>query len=369
MILPETDAGFAGPVPGHRSCRGGRTVQFSWPSPSSGARPGATRIRGHVKPASITFPNRDYTGFAEEVKAKVAEYFDTRGLSRNATPAMVAKTVLLVALTFVPYGLILSNTSARWTMLGLAVLMGVGVAGIGFSVAHDALHGAYSDNPGSTGWSAGRSTSRRQRLHVEGHPQRDPPHLHQHRGARRGPDRLAAAPALARAPWKPFHRFQHLYGFAGVQLLHPLLGLRQGLQVLPPEGHRALTRTGSIRRTKSPICSSARLVYYSWAIVIPLLVLDIPWWQFVIGFLVMNLIAGHDPRRGLPAGARRRGHHTRRQTRRAMGCMDGARDGDHGRLRPETGCSAGMSGGLNFQMEHHLFPKVCSIHYPAISTS
>ena len=24
-------------------------------------------------------------------------------------------------------------------------------------------------------------------------------------------------------------------------------------------------------------------------------------------------------------------------------------------------------GGLNFQVEHHLFPKVCSVHYPAIS--
>jgi linoleoyl-CoA desaturase len=24
-------------------------------------------------------------------------------------------------------------------------------------------------------------------------------------------------------------------------------------------------------------------------------------------------------------------------------------------------------GGLNFQVEHHLFPRVCSIHYPKIS--
>jgi linoleoyl-CoA desaturase len=24
-------------------------------------------------------------------------------------------------------------------------------------------------------------------------------------------------------------------------------------------------------------------------------------------------------------------------------------------------------GGLNYQIEHHLFPKICSIHYPAIS--
>jgi linoleoyl-CoA desaturase len=24
-------------------------------------------------------------------------------------------------------------------------------------------------------------------------------------------------------------------------------------------------------------------------------------------------------------------------------------------------------GGLNFQVEHHLFPRTCSVHYPAIS--
>jgi linoleoyl-CoA desaturase len=27
---------------------------------------------------------------------------------------------------------------------------------------------------------------------------------------------------------------------------------------------------------------------------------------------------------------------------------------------------AWLLGGLNFQIEHHLFPKVCHIHYPAI---
>ena len=24
-------------------------------------------------------------------------------------------------------------------------------------------------------------------------------------------------------------------------------------------------------------------------------------------------------------------------------------------------------GGLNYQIEHHLFPRVCSVHYPALS--
>ena len=98
------------------------------------------------KPASITFPNRDYTGFAEEVKDRVAAYFDERGLTRNATPSMVIKTVVLLALTFLPYGLALSNRFSALAMLGFAVLMGIGLAGIGFAISHDALHGAYSRN-------------------------------------------------------------------------------------------------------------------------------------------------------------------------------------------------------------------------------
>jgi linoleoyl-CoA desaturase len=33
-------------------------------------------------------------------------------------------------------------------------------------------------------------------------------------------------------------------------------------------------------------------VLHLWAIVVPLLVLDVAWWQFLIGFLVMHLTAG-----------------------------------------------------------------------------
>ena len=33
----------------------------------------------------------------------------------------------------------------------------------------------------------------------------------------------------------------------------------------------------------------------------------------------------------------------------------------------DSGVLTWMLGGLNFQVEHHLFPKVCHVHYPAIS--
>ncbi|MEL6823988.1 MAG: fatty acid desaturase, partial [Calditrichota bacterium] len=34
---------------------------------------------------------------------------------------------------------------------------------------------------------------------------------------------------------------------------------------------------------------------------------------------------------------------------------------------PRSRLAAWYCGGLNFQIEHHLFPKVCHVHYPAIS--
>jgi hypothetical protein len=61
--------------------------------------------------------------------------------------------------------------------------MGIGIAGIGFSATHDALHGAYWASPrvnrliGCFFNNAGR-----QRLHLEDHAQRHPSHLYQHPG-------------------------------------------------------------------------------------------------------------------------------------------------------------------------------------------
>ena len=47
--------------------------------------------------------------FAREVKASVNDYFEQNRLSRHANAAMIIKTVVLVALYFGSYGLIISD--------------------------------------------------------------------------------------------------------------------------------------------------------------------------------------------------------------------------------------------------------------------
>src|SRR5690606_26095805 len=80
------------------------------------------------------------------VRRRVMDYFKTTGKSQKANGPMIAKTVLVVGLTIATYCVIMFGGFSPTQMLGLAILLGVCMAGIGFSVAHDALHGAYSNN-------------------------------------------------------------------------------------------------------------------------------------------------------------------------------------------------------------------------------
>src|SRR5262245_26289540 len=96
---------------------------------------------------AVTFAAHDCDSFVEEVKGRAAAYFAERQLSIKGNAAMVTKTVLMLGGLFVPYAMIMTNELPGWAMIVCCMVMGVALAGIGFSVSHDALHGAYSHNP------------------------------------------------------------------------------------------------------------------------------------------------------------------------------------------------------------------------------
>lgn len=60
---------------------------------------------------------------------------------------MVFKTIFMLSLFFFPFFVIILNILPFWWLnLFMWFLMGLGMAGIGLSVMHDANHGAYSKN-------------------------------------------------------------------------------------------------------------------------------------------------------------------------------------------------------------------------------
>ena len=100
-----------------------------------------------VDATRVGFPSRAAAAFVHDVKAGVAAYFETNRRSSKGNWSMWLKTLLLFGVVIGSYAAIMSNRFTPLAMLGLAVVLGIGMAGVGFSVSHDTLHGAYSDRP------------------------------------------------------------------------------------------------------------------------------------------------------------------------------------------------------------------------------
>lgn len=322
---------------------------------------------------AVRFAQRDSRHSARdamrEMKARVAEYFASRALSTKANGTMILKSILLMALVLVPYGMILSNRFGPTLMLAFAVLMGVGVAGIGFGISHDALHGAYShrswcnDLMGFSFDALGASSYLWKITHNIVH--------HTYTNIHGVDEDLAVSPLLRLSPnatryW--FHRAQHLYAF-------PLYACTTLFWVFVKDYQQLLRRDlGPYRdkhhdTTQVLLLVAAKNAYYCYALIIPLLVIRLAWWQILIGFLAMHLTAG------LTLGMVFQLAHIVEDMEHPMPDDNGSMATDWWLHEMHTTANFARHnrwltwyvGGLNFQIEHHLFPKVCSVHYPAIS--
>lgn len=320
-------------------------------------------------PKKVTFNNKRAREFSDAVKARVNEYFESKNLSTHANAEMVVKTVILLAVYFGAYALIMSGSLAIWQMWILCAVMGVGMAGIGFSVSHDALHGAYSSNNkvntilGLTFDMLGANGYIWKITHNVVHHTYT--NIHQH------DEDLEVAEFIRLSPhseYKPVHRFQHILAFPAYSFATFFWAFIKDYRYF------LKANLGPYENKSHPlkewvILIVTKILYYTYTIVLPLTYLDITVWQWLIGFLTLHMVAG------IILGVIFQLAHVVEQTDHPLP-DENSRIDQHW-LVHEMQTTANFArenkllcwyvGGLNFQIEHHLFPKVCSIHYPAIS--
>lgn len=317
----------------------------------------------------VTFNNRTSREFSKTVKRRVDEYFKDNNLSKNANWQMVLKTVIMLSLFIVPYAMILSGQFSAVTMWFLTFVMGVAAAGIGFSISHDALHGAYSSNQtvnrmlgftfdllGANGyiWKITHNIIHHTYTNIHGHD-----------------EDLEVAGFIRLSPhseFKMIHRVQHILAFFAYSLAMVFwVFVKDYKNFLKPN-------IGPYDNKKHPLSEWGILIatkafFYTYMLVIPMLVLDITWVQLLIGFLTLHLTAG------VILGIIFQLAHVVEETDHPVPDEDNMID-EHWMIHEmvttnnfarDNKALCWFVGGLNFQIEHHLFPKVCSIHYPAIS--
>lgn len=310
--------------------------------------------------------------FYATLSRRVNNYFKENDLERTANGAMRLKTTVMFALFFVPYGISLSGLVLFYPgYLALCFLMGIGVAGIGLSIMHDANHGSYSSRP----WV---NTTLGYALNLIGgnafnwKVQHNVLH-HTYTNVFDADEDISPRGALRMAPespWKPFHKYQYIYAWVlyGLMTLVWIVGkdfIR--LARYQREGFMAKQQVGVLKEWLILILSKS--LYFLYIVGLPMLLLPFSALQIILGFVVMHYVAG------FILAVVFQPAHVVEGTSYFQADKDGNLENSWAvhQLHTTTNFAMGnrwlswFVGGLNFQVEHHLFPNICHIHYRALS--
>ncbi len=319
----------------------------------------------------MKFLNPSHSAFLSELRSRVDAYFTTNGISKYANATMVTKTLAMLVIFYVPYALIVSEAIPVWVMALGAVMMGVGMAGIGMGVMHDANHGAYSRFPiintliGGTIYLVGGNAFTWKLQHNVLH--------HTYTNIHDMDEDIEGSPFLRfseHAPLHKPHRFQHWYAFVLYSLLTVNWAVSKDfVQFFVYMRKNIQPHKRSVYVRELIILIVTKIIFFGFALVIPLVVLDLAWWQVIIGFLIMNLTTGFILSLVFQLAHVVEG--TAQPIPNAEGNIEAAwavhQLHTTANFAPRNRLLSWYVGGLNYQIEHHLFYGICHVHYPALS--
>jgi fatty acid desaturase len=260
--------------------------------------------------------------------------------------------------------------------LACAVAVAVAKAEIGVSIMHDANHGAYSNSGAlnaamaATCDLAGSSSYMWRQQHVVGHHAFTnvvglDPDIHAGVAEDRAFFRLAHAHA-----WHPWHVWQHVYLGALYSLLavksiyvddfRALIVGRLGPVTIkrPTAREAALLWTGKALYGAYMLAAPAALSPHSWGRLLALwaTINAVTGLMLALMFTVAHVVGDVAYlERGGPSGRAVARGWAAAQVATTADFAHGSRFWTH------------VSGGLNHQVVHHLFPGVCHCHYPALA--
>jgi linoleoyl-CoA desaturase len=320
----------------------------------------------------IKFSKEKDAEFVKELKLRVNNYFKEKGITRFANPAMVVKTIMMFSILLIPYSLLVFGVVTNiWIAMLCWMGIGLGVAGIGMSVMHDANHGAYSKHKfvnkflGRTiDLVGGNATNWKIQHNLLHHTFTNLNEI----------DGDIDAGALMRFNKDQkrygFHRFQHIYAWAlyGVMTIQ-WMTYKDFFQMLR---FRKENLDKSVKRTfwkEYSIMVFAKMFYYTYMVVIPLIVLPFAWWQIILGIVLMQFTSGFTlattfqlahvmPSTVFPELSENLEMEENWVVHQLKTTSDFAQN---------SKLISWYVGGLNFQVEHHIFPNICHIHYKKIA--
>lgn len=322
--------------------------------------------------SAIKFNTHDQPEFIKELRQRVSSHFKENNLSRYANVNMKLKTVFMLCLYFVP--LIIINTgllSSIWGVLAMWVLMGFGMSGIGLAIMHDANHGSYSKNKRVNN-ALGYLINFLGAYHVNWKIQHNV--LHHSFTNVDGFDEDIYTPIMRFSPnqeRKKFFKFQVFYApfFYGIMTIYWFISKDFVSLVKYSQKNLYAGQGLTLKKAITQIIFN-KAWYLVLTLLLPIIVIDLPWWQILMGFLLMQFICG------LVLAFIFQPAHVIEETDFYVAGDNGSLENNWAIHQMKTTANfangsrlfSWLIGGLNYQIEHHLFPNICHVHYKNIAS-
>jgi linoleoyl-CoA desaturase len=316
---------------------------------------------------SLKFANDN--AFQLELGRRVDEYFKSTSRRQRDCWQMYLKTVILLTTFAASYAVLVFGTETWWQGVLLAILLGLSSAGIGLNIQHDGGHQAYSNSAWVNKLMAmtleliGGSSYLWRWKHVVFH------HTYVNiTGHDTDIDLGLLARLTPHQKRRAHQQWQVLY-------LWPLYGLLAIKWQLVDDFHKFIRGRISAQKVPRPsgwelvIFVTGKAIFSSVAFGIPLLFHSLE--VVLIYYAIVGLVAGivlsvvfqmahcvEEAEFPLP-------RENTGRIERAWAVHQAETSVNFAR---RSRVVAWLLGGLNFQIEHHLFPRICHINYPGISS-
>lgn len=317
--------------------------------------------------SKVTFNNKK-SAFYSTLKTNVDQYFTAHNVKKTGNWELYTKTIVLIPAAILIYVLLLTVHIPVAAGITLCALLGFILASIGFNVMHDACHGSYSSKKwvneilsltlNALGGNAFIWKFKHNIVH------------HTYTNVDGIDDDIAKSPIMRQCStqkWVPAHRFQHIY----VVLVYAISSFAW---VAMMDFNKYFTR----RVFSTPLQKMStkdhvvfwisKVLYVLFYVAIPIYFVGGTAWA--VGFACMQVTMGLTL-----ALVFQLAHVVEHVEFEAAGIEDKLIESEWAihqikttaNFAPRNKLINWYVGGLNYQVEHHLFPRISHVHYPAIS--
>jgi len=320
----------------------------------------------------VKFSVQVKSDFINELREKVRIHFETNHISKYGNFRIISKSIFMISLYLIPYALMLAGVITSLSgIFACWIIMGFGMAGVGMGVMHDANHGTYSKYRNINSFMA------KSLYFLGGFP---PNWKYQHNTLHHAftnivghDDDISSVKLLRLSPHSPLfkiHRFQIWYAWVFYGLMTLSWATAKDFRQMQRYKKAGTAFTGKKSISEMYIkMLLGKIVYYVVFLITPLIFIPISWYWILLAFVAMHFTCG------VILGIVFQTAHVVTKTAFPLPDENGNIENNWAihqlattaDFAPKSSLLSWLIGGLNYQVEHHLFPNISHVHYKQIS--